>query len=325
MRAAAREEEMEFIMADPSSGLPKSVKIGNLTFNLPWIELVPRPSQEEYEALKASITESGMVEPVLVADTGDPCTLNVLDGNTRILIASELGLPLNQVQWSVKDYPDEESQMTVAVLTNTCRRSWTRERRLATVMKLFTEKNWSIKQIARALGVSRGQVQYDLDHLGLTRPAAQPREAENQAGQVDSTGVPNLAPVDDTHQPGSAGGAGADPALPAVEDSSPVWPTPEDIEAATLAVFPPPAGGVQRDETAREEQPDEPAAPNASPRVETAAEQRAKALQRATDHVRGLNKACSELNVWDRVRDNIQAILRVLEDVGNGAAQRGAA
>ena len=57
-----------------------------------YLDLVPRPTNEQRKALKESIKEEGQKEPIIVDETG-----KVLDGHTRFEICQELGIELKYI------------------------------------------------------------------------------------------------------------------------------------------------------------------------------------------------------------------------------------
>lgn len=156
---------------DVSDPLPKSATIDGQVFNFPWIDLVSRPSEEEFLEIESSIVDIGILSPVIVTTKAD-----VIEGHTRLIVAEKHGFKIADVPVVVIECSDEKA-MTGAVVLNAVRREWTRDMRLATVKKLFALQ-WPQRQIARAIGTLQSQVRYDLIHLGLLSP---PPATEPQA------------------------------------------------------------------------------------------------------------------------------------------------
>lgn len=79
-----------------------------------YLNLIPRPNDEQYEALKQSIQKQGLLEPIKVNSDG-----MILDGHTRFEICEELGIP---VRYVVKSFNNDEDQKLYAITTNLKRR-----------------------------------------------------------------------------------------------------------------------------------------------------------------------------------------------------------
>jgi len=117
-------------------------------------QLLPTLSIEEYEALKASIKEHGVLVPLEYDDAG-----NLLDGYHRLKACRELG---------IKDWPRivriglSEEQKTEHILSlNLDRRHLTPEQRQELVANLRVQ-GWSTRRIAARIGASDITVRRDL-------------------------------------------------------------------------------------------------------------------------------------------------------------------
>lgn len=276
---------------------PNSVTIGDQVFQFPFINLVPRPSAEEYAALRDSIADVGIQEPVVLWEKDGEAI--VINGHTRLIIAADLGLKIGQVPWTPMEYTSEEEARLAAVLTNALRREFTREGRLKTVRRLFQLK-WSQRQIGRALGVGPGQVHYDLVYLGLIvkespAPDKPVGEANAERSILNAPGGPvpdqvsvqgDVAPAEDQ---GALNATGA---------------TQAPVPSPSLTAAPPEAPGERNGESA-------PRPPQADPK--------GKALQRARDAVKTLAKAASELGIFDAIVVNLKAIDSRLERMNRAA------
>lgn len=100
-----------------------------------YLELVPRPSEEDYQRLKDSIARNGF-------DDADPIKVNedmvVLDGHTRLQIAKELGL--EWVYTIVKESEDHYSEKLYIINTNLDQRHLTKGQRIELGKKLLEIK-----------------------------------------------------------------------------------------------------------------------------------------------------------------------------------------
>jgi transposase-like protein len=145
-------------------------------------QLLPRLTDEEYEALKADIAENGVRVPIDVDENGV-----ILDGHHRAWITADLGIdcPRRTVAGL-----SEEQKRTHAVAVNVHRRSLSREQRREVVAKLRSE-GMAVRTIASTMGVPKSTVARDLvdvshsghvqmpetitDSLGREQPASKPR------------------------------------------------------------------------------------------------------------------------------------------------------
>ena len=162
-----------------------------MTLNTPYIDLVPRPSSDEFEALKADIDANGILTPVLVDDDE-----NILDGHSRYAINPD---PPTKKLRGVKDMTDAE-KCAVVVRMATNRRNLSAEQRdelrktqqriaadLAEETNGDGQPRWSQAEIGTKLGVDRTTITKWLDisdvndHNPYTpAPEAPPEPAESQ-------------------------------------------------------------------------------------------------------------------------------------------------
>lgn len=126
-----------------------TVEFDGRVFTLSYVELIPRHTTEELEALKASIQQHGILDPV--KHTPDDV---VVDGATRLQLAKELGLSLSDVP--LKEVSSESAD-DLAVQLAFAHRAGTRERRKILVFRL-RQLGWSTRRIARAVGVTQPSV-----------------------------------------------------------------------------------------------------------------------------------------------------------------------
>lgn len=109
-------------------------------------QLFPSLSEEEYSALKESISTHGVQMPIVVDEAG-----NVLDGHQRLRACEELG---------IRDYPvlhclnlSEHEKEKQAVRLNAMRRQLTQEQR-AELAGALRARGWTLEEVAKELGVS---------------------------------------------------------------------------------------------------------------------------------------------------------------------------
>lgn len=123
-------------------------------------QLLPRLTDEEYQALKADIAENGIRVPIDVDENGV-----VLDGHHRSWIAADLRVECpRRVVAGLTD----EQKRAHAIAANVYRRSLTREQRREMVGRLRT-LGMSTRQIADTARVNDRTVRRDLEPV---RPAA---------------------------------------------------------------------------------------------------------------------------------------------------------
>lgn len=170
----------------------QQVTLGNQTFNLPYADLLPVLSDEEYAALRADIIARGIVVPVVIDEQG-----NVIDGQHRLRIAADLGLV--DVPMDIRPGLVDSEREALALDLNLHRRHLSTEQR-DKVIVWRRQKGESMRQIAEAVGVSRGTVANALSTVqnwtvelpssvkgkdGKTRPAKQqPRVRTDSVAQA---------------------------------------------------------------------------------------------------------------------------------------------
>jgi len=115
-------------------------------------QVMPDMAQEEYDALKADITDRGVMIPIEFDENG-----NILDGHHRLKICEELG---------ITDYPkiirsgmDEMEKRTHARKLNIIRRHLSRDQRRELIREQIKDSpELSDRQIAKLLCVSNSTV-----------------------------------------------------------------------------------------------------------------------------------------------------------------------
>lgn len=117
------------------------------------LALVPR---SELEALREDIRKRGIIVPIVVDERRQ-----VIDGQHRLRIALELGLPEDVVPFEIHAGLSDEAREDMAYSLNLCRRHLRPEQRRDVVARL-REKRWSTTRIAEVIGVSDDTVRRDL-------------------------------------------------------------------------------------------------------------------------------------------------------------------
>lgn len=137
-------------------------------------QLLPALTADEYQALKASIAQVGVLQPVVVTENG-----TIIDGHHRVRACAELGI----------DYPtvtlaemDEESRVAQVIALNLARRHLTPEQKRHLVGNLAA-RGLSVRGIAEASGIPKSTVHRWLQPEGV--PNGTPdRVAEASAREV---------------------------------------------------------------------------------------------------------------------------------------------
>ena len=124
-------------------------------------QVMPDLTPEEYEALKSSIREKGVLMPVKIDEDG-----NILDGYHRAKICDELGISYPR---SVKAGLTEEEKFDYALRINLHRRHLTREQRQEMALKL-RQRGWSYRQIGEELKVDPMTVRRDISGVENATP-----------------------------------------------------------------------------------------------------------------------------------------------------------
>jgi ParB-like chromosome segregation protein Spo0J len=129
------------------------IALGDRTFRLPYIDLLRPLNDQEYEALLNSITEHGIVNPVVVTEDGA-----VLDGYHRLRAAVELGLAPSSVPVVVVPFLDEQSRVAMAIALNANRRQLKDDDLKRVVMVLRQRMRLSFRRIAEITGIPKSTV-----------------------------------------------------------------------------------------------------------------------------------------------------------------------
>ena len=129
-------------------------------------QFLPSLSLDEYEALRESIRENGVIEPVITDEGGA-----IIDGHHRVKICAELDI----------DYPtrvleglSEEQKQDLSLELNMHRRHLTKEQKKELAIGL-REQGWTQERISKALGTPRRTI---ADWLGGIAKVDQPSPRE---------------------------------------------------------------------------------------------------------------------------------------------------
>ena len=138
------------------------IKIGEVEFKVLYGNLLPTINNDEYERLKASIKEVGVLVPVLTdEDRG------IIDGKYRLKAASEL--KLKNVPSRILPGLDANEKKHLAIRLNSQRRHMTQEERLALAIDLRKD-GLSLRQIAEILNVHHETVRRQLSGVANATP-----------------------------------------------------------------------------------------------------------------------------------------------------------
>lgn len=140
----------------------KKVPVEQLIADPAYQDLFRDMEGEDFEQLKASIQEIGLIEPIVV----DP-KLRVICGHQRLRAALAIGLA--HVPVLIRSVDREEMRAILAIEENIRRRQLQPSEMARAVKKLveLKEKKNKVKQVAREIGLSKTQVYLyrDLSHL----------------------------------------------------------------------------------------------------------------------------------------------------------------
>ena len=128
--------------------MEKEIRIGTKVYKTTYARLLRPLNDEEYQALKASITAQGITSPIVVTEDGE-----VLDGLHRLRIASELGLPPSSIPTVVVPGLSPEERIARAVALNAARRQLSKDELKELVISLRKEHRLSYPLIEQATGV----------------------------------------------------------------------------------------------------------------------------------------------------------------------------
>ncbi|MFA7386055.1 MAG: DNA N-6-adenine-methyltransferase [Thiohalobacteraceae bacterium] len=141
------------------------IKIDDCTFRFPYHHLFRPLLAAEYDDLKESIRKHGIQSPVkVVVQDGPGLVLDVLDGEHRVRIAAELGIPAIDIKRE-HVVGDQAVYDELARELNTARRHLTVEERREQAVALRTEGQ-SYRKIGERLGVDEKTIRLDVKAAG---------------------------------------------------------------------------------------------------------------------------------------------------------------
>jgi hypothetical protein len=132
--------------------MPKTKSAKKIKYK-PVLKLPPLPP-DQYEALKANIAVNGVLVPILVDSDGP--RRKIIDGSHRKRIADELGYDCPEI---IQTGLEEDEKRTLARALNLARRQLNSEQKRELIADQLEETpNWSLRRIAKMLGVSHPTV-----------------------------------------------------------------------------------------------------------------------------------------------------------------------
>lgn len=137
--------------------MDSEVQIEGHKFTIPYADLLPALSTQEYNDLKADIVERGIVVPIILGEGN-----RVIDGQHRMRIAAELGLTLNNVPREMQAGLTEDEEHDLCIDLNVHRRQLNPDERQDAALKL-RQSGQSYRQIGEALGVSHETARADIE------------------------------------------------------------------------------------------------------------------------------------------------------------------
>ncbi len=132
----------------------EGIRIGEVEFKVLYGDLLPPKKDDEYERLKASIKEVGVLVPVLLDEYG-----GIIDGRYRLQATSEL--KYKTVPFRILHGLDDREKKHLAIKLNAQRRQMTQEERLALATDLRKD-GLSFRQISEILNVHHETVRRQL-------------------------------------------------------------------------------------------------------------------------------------------------------------------
>jgi len=130
--------------------LLSTIAVKDLKENPEYLALTPRPSKEEYEALKQDIKQNGVKIPLLVNKDKE-----IVDGYTRYQIAKELGIEKLPVM--VESFVDKNQEKYATICLNLHRRHYNIAQKAEQVLKLLEIEREKAKQRQKATLPKKGE------------------------------------------------------------------------------------------------------------------------------------------------------------------------
>lgn len=133
----------------------QTLQLDDQPFRLPFADLLPDLTPDEFAELKADIKERGVQVPIMLAvagDDGNVTTYDVIDGQHRLKAAADLGIAFDDLRWQLVTGTPEELA-ALAFDLNVKRRQLTKEQRDHAAVTL-RQAGLSYRKIAQKLNVS---------------------------------------------------------------------------------------------------------------------------------------------------------------------------
>jgi ParB-like chromosome segregation protein Spo0J len=121
-------------------------------------QFLPCLSLDEYEALRESIRENGVIEPVVVDERGE-----VIDGHHRVKVCKELGI---EYPVRVIEGLGEERKQNLSIELNMTGRELTKDQKKDLAISLF-EKGWTQERIALRMKVNQSTISRWLENMQM--------------------------------------------------------------------------------------------------------------------------------------------------------------
>lgn len=147
-------------------------------------QLLPALADDQRDALRQSIEENGILQPIEVDEDG-----RILDGHHRAAIAADLGIacPSRTI-----NNLDEPGKRRYALTVNLMRRQLDRAARGALVAKLRAE-GMTVRTIAEEIGLPKSTVSDDLRQLSDAGQLIQPERIVGRDGKERPAARPQTA------------------------------------------------------------------------------------------------------------------------------------
>jgi ParB-like chromosome segregation protein Spo0J len=182
-----------------ATAAPRTVTVGERTFTLLFPDLLPELSERERTDLRENIRRNGVITPIIV-DEHD----GVIDGAHRVTFAVELGLPVVPVE--VRRGLTPERKIELAYSLNEDRRQMDpatiKRLKAARVERVAAARREgkSIRTIAEEAGVSKSQVERDLQEAKSTVPGGTVELPKGKVKGKDGKARPATRKVDRSHK-----------------------------------------------------------------------------------------------------------------------------
>ena len=124
-------------------------------------QFLPSLSLDEYEALRESIREKGVIEAVITDENG-----NIIDGHHRVKACAELGI---EYPTRVIEGLSEEEKQDLSLELNMHRRHLTKEQKKELAVGLRVQ-GWTQERIGKSLGTPRTTILGWLKNVEIDTP-----------------------------------------------------------------------------------------------------------------------------------------------------------